>query len=263
MTELKLPPVGIGTHKISQESLEAALELGFRHIDLATAYGNLSLTARAIRNSSIGREDLILTLKILPDDIENGVDQALEELNTDYIDCLLLHTPYADLRKCDRFLKPLIGENMAVRHFGVSNFSSEDLIRMQKMALKPEFNQIEIHPYYYPDTVIETGRGMHVHPVAYRPLGGGKTELLKDPAILGVADKWGVSPGQVPIAWLKAQGIPCIVKSEKKEHLKENLLAATLSLDAEDMALIGSAARQNQRTCTSWMQTEKGRRDEQ
>lgn len=249
-----LPPVGIGTHKISLSTLKKALEIGYRHLDLATAYQNLPLVAEAIKDSSLRREELTLTLKILPHETEESVEKALNTLQTDYLDFLLLHVPYADFDKVSQALLPLMQRGIILQ-FGVSNFSIEDLHLIGKHPLRPAVNQIEIHPYYYPETLIETSRESGAYPVAYRPLAGGKTALLQDPVITEIAKVKGKTPGQIALAWLITKGIPCIVKSENELHLKENREAENITLASEEILKINKMAAKALRTCTSWIKT--------
>ncbi|CRX39128.1 aldo/keto reductase family protein [Estrella lausannensis] len=249
-----IPPIGIGTHKIGQGALTKALEIGYRHLDLATAYQNLPLVANAIKSSSLRREELILTLKILPDDTKRCIEKALDDLCTDHLDFLLLHVPYTDFGKFSQTLHPFLQKGI-VRRFGVSNFSESDLICLKEHSLEPCVNQIEIHPYYFPDRLIKASTQMGAHPVAYRPLAGGKTALLQDPVITQIAKAKEMTPSQIAIAWLLTKGIPCIVKSEKEEHLKENIQAISIRLTQEEILHINQMNAKAIRTCTSWIKT--------
>lgn len=259
-----------------------ALHAGYRHIDTATNYGNEEQIGEALAEvfaeGNIMREDVFITSKLWNDSHGEGqvipaLQESLRKLQLDYLDLYLIHWPVvfrngiAFPNKAEDYISleevPIIvtwkqmenaKENGMAKHIGVSNFSKkklEDLI--SKAESKPEMNQIELHPLLQQNELVEYCAKEDVLVTAFSPLGSGdRSSAMKgedEPNMLGmdelleIAKKHMASVPQVLIAWQNHRGCAAIPKSTTKEHIVDNLKAASVSLDEEDMNKIAKLDR--------------------
>lgn len=245
---VSLPQVGFGTFQIpperTQQSVDRALEVGYRHIDTAAAYRNEAGVGAAVRASGLAREDVVVTTKLRPADL--GHDAALRafersraELGLDVVDLYLVHwpVPAKDLYvQTWRALESLLADG-AVRSIGVSNFLPEHLERLARETdVVPAVNQIEVHPtFQQPGTQrASTEAGIVVE--SYSPLGQG-ADLDAD-AVTAAAERLGVTPGQVVLRWHVQQGLVVLPKSVTPERIEANLDLFSFELTDQEMAAI-------------------------
>ncbi|WP_129113095.1 aldo/keto reductase [Halegenticoccus tardaugens] len=252
----ELPPVGLGTMGLdapdSAASVTRALELGYRHVDTAQIYGNEALVGDAIAASSVPREEVFLATKVWADklayeDVLSSAEGSLDRLGTEYVDLLYVHRPIEaydppeTLAAFDR-----LREAGTVRHVGASNFSVAELDEALDLLDAPLFaHQTEYHPLFRrPELVDHAGRHDY-HLVAYSPLAGGRVFDL--PELTAVAEKHGTDEATVSVAWLLGkENVVVIPKASSGAHLRANLAARDLELDAEDVAAIESIAREEE-----------------
>lgn len=281
-----LPILGLGTWKAAPGEVYAAvreaLRLGYRHIDCAAIYGNEAEVGRALAEAMaegvLNREQLWVTSKLwnnahAPAAVRPALEQTLADLRLDYLDLYLVHWPVAlrpevllpreaaDLIALDALpiaqtwqaMEALVEQGLC-RHIGVSNFSVVKLDELLARArLKPEMNQVELHPYLQQAAMLDFCRRHAVLLTAYSPLGSpdrpagmravGESRLLDDPTIARLATRHGATPGQLLIAWGIARGTAVIPKSVNPERLRENLAAAELRLEAADLLEIARLDR--------------------
>ncbi|WP_435194896.1 aldo/keto reductase [Natronomonas sp. EA1] len=245
---VEVPAIGLGTWRLTgdacRRTVTDALELGYRHVDTAQVYGNERQVGAGIADADVDREDVFLTTKLSGgnrgyDDVLRSVDESLSKLDTSYLDLLLIHFPRPGV--------PL-GETLAamnelvdagkVEHIGVSNFSIERLQRARDLSDAPIFtDQVQYHPYW-PQTRLLDYCNIHgVMLTAYSPLAQG--EVLSDPVLEEIGDRYGKSPAQVALRWLVQQeGVCTIPKATSREHLEANLQVFDFELSAEEMARI-------------------------
>lgn len=241
---IQMPLVGFGTFMLSGEtctnSVASAIKTGYRMIDTAEAYGNEKEVGEGIKASGIDRKELFIVTKVNFKSYENAeqtVLQSLENLQTDYIDLLLLHWPFANYYAAWRSLENLY-KNVKIRAIGVSNFEPDqllDLIAYNKVV--PTVNQIETNLYCQRSIERSWMDKKQVAHIAYTPLGqGSRNEMYQEPAVLSLAEKYGKTPAQILLRFLTQKGIAVIPRSTQPAHIRENFALFDFSLDDEEMS---------------------------
>lgn len=240
-TGCKIPMLGLGTWQLTgkqcENIVEKALEYGYEHIDTADAYGNHKEIAKAISN--FNRKKIFLTTKIIPDKLHydsvlSACDRFLKELNTNYLDLLLIHWPNnkIPIRETLEAFKEL-QKQKKIHSFGVSNFTIHHLEDSLKVNSKiVSVNQVEFHPYLYQKELLEFCQTNKIVLTAYSPLGRKKT--LNDNAIKEIAKANSKTEAQVCLKWLLQKNIAVIPKASSEEHLKENMQLFDWKLSKED-----------------------------
>jgi 2,5-diketo-D-gluconate reductase A len=243
-----IPQLGFGVFQIppheAQEAVEAALELGYRHIDTAAAYNNEAGVGAGIRASGIPREEIFVTTKLRNG--EQGFDTTLSAfdasnraLGVDYVDLYLIHwpSPARDLYTDSWRAMTKLAEEKSVRSIGVSNFLEEHLERLLASSpVVPAINQIELHPTFQQKGLAGFAREKGIAIEAYSPLGQGAD--LELPAIVEIAARHGVTPAQVVLGWHLGLGHVVIPKSVRRERMIENLGATGLALTRSELDAI-------------------------
>ena len=248
----RIPALGFGTWELQGETAERmtaeALEVGYRHIDTAQAYGNEDRVGRAIESSDVSRDNIFLTTKIWPDsytDFQQAVDERLELLRTDRVDLLLLHWPRFDGTTLTRTIDALnrARREGKTRHIGVSNFNTDLLARAWAASEAPLVtNQVEYHPFLDQAPVLDAVREREMCLTAYSPLAHG--EVPGDPTLEEIGRDHGASAAAVAIRWLIQQdGVVAIPRTSDPEHCRDNFSALELELDGEEMDRIAELAR--------------------
>ena len=241
---VQMPLVGFGTFMLGGETCKtavaAAIESGYRMIDTAEAYGNEKAVGEGIEQSGIDRKELFLVTKVNFKSYENAeqtVMQSLANLQTDYIDLLLLHWPFANYYAAWRVLEKLYAEGK-VRAIGVSNFEPDrllDLIAYNQVV--PVVDQIETNLYCQRSTERGWMDKKQVAHMAYAPLGqGSRNEMFSEPTVLGLAEKYGKTPAQILLRFLTQKGIAVIPRSTKPEHIRENFALFDFTLTTDEIA---------------------------
>lgn len=248
---LQMPLLGFGTFLLSGETcvnaVASAIGSGYRMIDTAEAYGNEKEVGLGIRQSGIPRKELFLVTKVnfkSYEQAEETVQQSLTNLQTDYIDLLLLHWPFANYYKAWRSLEKLYADGR-IRAIGVSNFEPDqllDLIAYNKVV--PAVNQIETNLYCQRTTERGWMEKKQVAHMAYAPLGqGNRNEMYAEPAVLALAEKYGKTPAQILLRFLIQKNIAVIPRSTNPEHIRENFAVFDFSLDAAEMDALSALDR--------------------
>ncbi len=252
---IEMPRLGLGVWQ-SQEGEEAknavlwALEAGYRHIDTAAGYGNESSVGKAVRDSGLRREEIFITSKMRPNDIEAGryeqaFDDSLTKLDLDYIDLYLIHWPARGYVEAWKRMEGWCRQGK-IRAIGVSNFHAQHLQRLeQECEVVPAVDQIELHPRLTQQSLRALLVQKGIVPEAWSPLGHGT--LFADETLKGIADKYGKSTAQVMIRWELQHNIITIPKSIKRARIKENADVFDFALSNEDIIAIDTM-NTNQRT---------------
>jgi diketogulonate reductase-like aldo/keto reductase len=239
----RLPMLGLGVWQVPNgpatvNAVRWALELGYRHIDTAQAYGNEESVGRGLRDSGVPREDVFLTTKFYPGhrDPVAEAEQSLRRLGVDQVDLYLVHWP----QRGPTWAWPGMErarERGLTRSIGVSNFSARDLDEVVRAgSVVPAVNQIQFSPFWYRRALLETCARYAIAPEAYSPLGTGSH--LSHPAIRQIAHQVGRTPAQVLLRWCLQHGLPVIPKSAHRDRIEENAQLFDFTLSPEDMAAL-------------------------
>lgn len=242
-----VPVLGFGTWQLNDKECEKAvsyaLEVGYRHIDTAQAYGNEEFVGKAINSSGVDREEIFLTTKshyqhLAADDLIQRFENSLTKLQTDYVDLLLIHWPAADGTPLEETLDAMIqlGAERKARHIGVSNFTPEQLREAEEHA-EIFCNQVEYHPFIDQSELLKIAKKKDMLFTAYSPLARG--EITDNNDINVIAKKHGKTTSQITLRWLIQQPkIAAIPKSASNEHIEENFNIFDFKLDDDDMKRI-------------------------
>ncbi|MFB9120836.1 aldo/keto reductase [Bergeyella porcorum] len=246
---VEIPVLGFGVFQIAPQETEKAvldaIEVGYRHIDTAQAYQNEKEVGNALKNSGIDRKEFFLTTKVWISNFgyekaKASVLQSLENLQTDYIDLMLLHQPIGDSYGAWRALEELYEEGK-IRAIGVSNFYPERLAEFVAInKVKPMLNQVEINPFFQQGEAIDYMKQKGVQPQAWAPFAEGKNDIFSNPILSEIGKKYGKSVGQVILRWSIQRGVVALAKSVRKERMAENINVFDFELSAEDMAKIAT-----------------------
>ncbi len=242
----RIPAIGIGTWPMNDNEAERAvadaIALGYRLVDTAFAYGNETGVGRGIAVSGLPRDELFITTKFNKDShsvhgVAHAWQDSVHKLGVDYVDLMLIHWPVPQLGRFVEAWEGLLtiqGQGK-VRHIGVSNFLPEHLEPIiAATGVAPVLNQLQITPRYQQAEARAYNTALGIHTQAWSPLGQG-TGLL-DIAIIGkLADKYGITRGQVVLAWDLCQGMSAIPKSSHRGRLVENLAATSIVFEQDDI----------------------------
>ena len=253
--QANIPVLGLGTWQSTGQDcvdvVSQALKMGYEHIDTAQAYGNEKEVGQGIKQSGVSRDKFFLTTKIFPDDMKfepekliAAAKRSLADLDTDYVDLLLLHWPddRVPLSETIPALCELQKQGLT-RHIGVSNFNIANIIEAEKYADVPiVVNQVEFHPFIKQKTLQTFLNNHHILLEAYSPLARG--DVFDNEIIKEIADKHNVTPAQISLAWILADKHRiAIPKTSNPDHLQGNLDAIKVQLSAGDIEKISSLAR--------------------
>jgi diketogulonate reductase-like aldo/keto reductase len=237
----EIPLVGLGVWQVSnnRECVDAvrwALELGYRHIDTAQAYGNEESVGQGLRESGVPREDVFITTKFFPaqKDPVAEIERSLERLGVDFVDLYIIHWPEGGPTWAWPGMERAL-EAGHTRSIGVSNFGVDDLEQLLATAtVAPVVDQVQFSPYEYRTALLDAAEEHQIALEAYSPLGTGR-HLTSD-AVANIAQRHGRTPAQVLIRWCIERGIPVIPKSTHRERIAENAEVFDFALTADDIA---------------------------
>ena len=247
---VEMPILGFGVFQVKdlkecERSVVDAIETGYRLIDTAQSYENEEAVGKAIKRSSIPREELFITTKLwIQSDGYEGTKKAFEaslkKLQLDYLDLYLIHQPYGDVYGEWRAMQELYWEKK-VRAIGVSNFHPDRLIDLiVHNEVVPAVNQIETHPFHQQ---IETQQFLKENGVqieSWGPFAEGKNNIFQNELLLSIGKKYNKTIAQVILRWLTQRGVIAIPKSVRKERMEENFNSLDFQLSGEDMDAIKS-----------------------
>src|SRR5580704_6303057 len=252
----RIPAIGFGTMTLKEnvcvELVEAALHLGYRHLDTAQMYGNEREVGSGLRGSGLKREDVFLTTKVwfsrlAPGDFECSVDESLEKLALPWVDLLMIHWPNAQIPLAGSIASLCKAKTAGLaKNIGVANFNIAMIDEAVKLATEPlAALQIEAHPYLDQTKVIAAARRHGMAVVGYCPLARGK--VPGDETLQRIGRAHGKSPAQVALRFLEQDNIIPIPRTSKRERLAENLGSLDFKLTDAEMAEIASLKRPDAR----------------
>jgi diketogulonate reductase-like aldo/keto reductase len=241
-----IPILGFGTSRMTggaaSDAVVTALELGYRHLDTATLYGNERDVGRALAESGLPREALFVTTK-LPGNarsVRQTIERSLSDLRLDYVDLWLLHWPPA--RSFRRPLKPsrrmyeemlVLRDEGLIRAVGVSNFSTKEIDELiTATGESPEVNQIPWSPFRYDASTRCELDERNIRLEGYSPI---VLSRLAEPALAAIASLHGVTAVQVVLRWHVQHGVIVLAKSARRERIRENFDLFGFALDQEEM----------------------------
>jgi diketogulonate reductase-like aldo/keto reductase len=239
----EIPLLGLGVWqvpegRVCEDAVRWALELGYRHIDTAQAYGNERSVGRALRDSGVPREDVFLTTKFDPGrpDPEAEARLSLERLGVEFVDLYIVHWPQAGPTWAWDGMQRARERGYA-RSIGVSNYSAAELEELFSVAeIPPVVNQVQFSPFEYRRRLLEACERRDVVLEAYSPLGTGRH--LGDERVRRIAERVGRTPAQVLIRWALQRDLVVLPKSTHRERIAENAQVFDFTLSDEDMAAL-------------------------
>lgn len=250
MTPLDLPDVGLGTMGIDDPDVIAtAIELGYRHLDTARIYANEDVVGEGISLTDVPREELVVATKVWTDslahdDVRRTAEESLDRLGLTEVDLLYVHRPIGTYDPAESLpaFDALVEADL-VDYIGLSNFTIPELeVARDHLEAPIGAHQVEFHPLFQPEGVLEHARD-HGYPlVAYSPLAGGRVDEVE--AVAAVADEHGTTPEAVSLAWIRSkEGVVAIPKANTRSHLEANLAAVDLALSDADVERIDGIER--------------------
>jgi diketogulonate reductase-like aldo/keto reductase len=239
----EIPLLGLGVWQVprgpeTENAVRWALELGYRHIDTAQAYGNEQSVGRALLDSGVPREEIFITTKFYParEDPEAEAQRSLERLGVDQLDLYIIHWPQGGPTWAWPGMERALERGHA-RSIGVSNYTVGDLDELLAVAgTPPVVNQVQFSPFKYRRKLLDACEERNVALEAYSPLGTGRH--LSDERVRQIAERLGRTPAQVLLRWCVERDLVVVTKSTHRERIEQNAQIFDFTLSGEDMAAL-------------------------
>ena len=246
-----IPQLGLGTSPLNDKEIAplvvAAVEAGYRHLDTAYRYNNEKGVGQGIRDSGIDREELFVTTKLDgpfqgKDRAMGGLDECLRRLGLDYVDLLLIHWPLPQRNEYIstwKTFEKLVAAGKT-RSIGLSNFKPAHIDRLLAEAtIQPTVNQIQLNPRTTRSEQRAYDAEHGIVTESWSPLGAGN-DLLKNPALATIAEKYGKNPGQVVLRWHIELDLVAIPRSANPSRIADNIDIFDFALTSDDVAAISA-----------------------
>jgi diketogulonate reductase-like aldo/keto reductase len=237
----EMPMLGLGVWQVSNgpdcvNAVRWALEVGYRHLDTAQAYGNEESVGQGLRESGVPRDEVFITTKFYParKDPAAEAEQSLRRLGVDHLDLYIIHWPQGGATWAWPGMERA-RELGYTRSIGVSNFDVGELEQVIAVgSTAPVVDQVQFSPFAYRRALLDACEQRSVALEAYSPLGTGRH--LSNPTVKRVADRVGRTPAQVLLRWCIQLGVPVIPKSTHRERIEENAQIFDFTLSEQDVA---------------------------
>jgi diketogulonate reductase-like aldo/keto reductase len=244
----QMPMLGLGVWQVPDgpecvNAVRWALELGYRHIDTAQAYGNEESVGQGLRESGVPRDQVFITTKFHPArrDPVAEVERSLKRLEVDRVDLYIVHWPKAGPTWAWPGMERAHELGYA-RSIGLSNFDVDELQRLLAVAsVPPIVNQVQFSPYEYRKGLLDACRENEIALEAYSPLGHGRH--LASETVTRIAQRLGRTAAQVLLRWCIERDVPLIAKSTHRERIEENIQIFDFALSDEDLAELDALDR--------------------
>ena len=244
---VKMPMLGYGVYQTPPEETERcvldAVDVGYRSIDTAQAYGNEEGVGSALAKSGLPREEFFLTTKVWISNAgyeraKASIEESLQKLRTSYLDLLLIHQPFGDYYGTYRAMEEAYKAGK-VRAIGVSNFYPDRLIDLYHFAeIRPAVNQIETHVFQQQETARKYLKDRGVQIESWGPFAEGKNNFFQNPVLVETGKKYGKTAAQTALRFLIQSGVVAIPKSTHRERMEENFQIFDFALTEEEMQKI-------------------------
>jgi 2,5-diketo-D-gluconate reductase B len=245
-----MPAIGFGTWPLKGEQCRdavlSAIDVGYRLIDTAQAYGNEAEVGAALRAAG-ARDRIFLTTKLwpdrlAPDDVSQAVDESLSRLQTDHVDLLLVHWPNPAIPLAETLAAmDAVRRSSRAKRIGISNFTTKLIAEAKSTGVELFCNQVEFHPFLDQRKVLAATREAGLHLVGYSPLArgkGGGQDVLQE-----IGNRYGKNWSQVILRWaLQHDGVGVVVKASTRARQAENLAIFDFALNEAEMEAVTGLA---------------------
>lgn len=241
---VKMPALGYGVYQVDPSETERcvldAIEVGYRSIDTAQAYGNEEGVGRAVAKCGLPRSELFLTTKVWItnagyENARHSIEESLRKLQSDYIDLLLIHQPFSDYYGTYRAMEEAYRSGK-VRAIGVSNFYPDRFIDLVNFCeVTPAVNQVETHVFQQQKQAKAILQKYGTQIESWGPFAEGKNGMFTNPVLMEIAQTHGKSAAQTALRFLLQSGVVVIPKSVRKERMEENFHVFDFTLTDDEM----------------------------
>jgi diketogulonate reductase-like aldo/keto reductase len=244
----QIPLLGLGVWQVRSgpecvNAVRWALELGYRHIDTAQAYGNEESVGKGLRESGVPREEVFITTKFYParSDPAAEAERSLQRLGVDHVDLYIVHWPEGGPTWAWQGMEQSRELGYA-RSIGVSNFDAAELQQLLATAnVRPVVNEVQFSPYEYRKALLDACERNGIALEAYSPLGHGRH--LASETATRIAQRLGRTSAQVLLRWCIERDVPLIAKSTHRERIAENAQLFDFTLSDQDIAELDALDR--------------------
>lgn len=244
---IKMPKLGYGVFQTPAEDTKRcvleAIEVGYRSIDTAQAYGNEEGVGEALKECGLPREEFFITTKVWISNAgyekaKASIEASLKVLQTDYIDLLLIHQPFGDYYGTYRAMEEAYNAGK-IRAIGVSNFGPDRYIDIENFSeIKPAVNQVETHVFQQQKVAREYMKKYGCQIESWGPFAEGKNDIFNNPVLTKIGEKYQKTAAQVALRFLLQSDVVIIPKTTHKDRMEQNFAIFDFELSADDMSEI-------------------------
>ncbi|CAH0311389.1 Glyoxal reductase [Peribacillus simplex] len=246
--EIRMPILGFGVYQIDdleecERVVGEAIEVGYRSIDTAQAYGNEEAVGNAVRKSGVPREEFFITTKVWISNAgyekaKESIDESLRLLQTDYIDLMLIHQPFNDYYGTYRAMEEFYNAGK-IKAIGVSNFYPDRFIDIAQFSeITPMVNQVETHVFNQQKQAKKIMEKYGTQIESWGPFAEGKNDFFTNETLKDIGEQYGKSVAQVALRYLIQRNVVVIPKTVTKERMIQNFDVFDFALTNEDMEKI-------------------------